>query len=421
MAREASKPSKYDTEESQEASAIELSDSEDTARPQDPKRSKASDMPATRKRRSERRSSWAENKEAFDQALEELASFDSTDEVKNWFEKQPDLAASVAISLAMFHGDSQETEQDLNKRVELLESQLQQAGQETYDVEQERKALEESRRTLRAEVRRQAERIDLLERDTSVPLSSHAESAPKSKKIPDIAEWSGGTPQQFRSWQTDLRVKMRANADHFPQDSLKTAYILSRLREEPREYIEAFLDDELAISFDEILKLLVKRYDDPNRLQTARTEYSSLKQLSTDLPTFLGNFYRLAAAARIPEDWQMADLKNKLNDRFHARITGQRFTDLAEMVHFLEDVDHDMKIRDRDKVNRPNSRKPGVNRPIGTTSGQGRQTSYSKASSEEPTEKREGQRGPAICWRCQQEGHISRNCPQAKVEPPSKS
>ena len=414
-------PSKYDTEESQEASVHELSDSEETARPQDSKRSKASDMPAKRKRWSEqRRSSWMENEEKLDQALEELASFKSTDEVRNWFEKQPDVAAAVAINLALSFGEAQDTERELKEQVQLLKDQLQQAGQETYEVEQERQALE-SRKILRSEVRQQAEQIDLLERDASVPLSSHARDEPKSKKIPDIAEWSGGTPQQFRSWRTDLKVKMQANADHFPQNSTKTAYLLSRLRGEAREYIEAFLDDELTMTFDEILKYLVKRYDDPNRLQTARTEYSSLKQLSTDLPTFLGDFYRLAAAARIPEDWQMADLKNKLNDRFHTRITGQRFTDLADMVHFLEDVDHDMKIRDKDKANRPNSRKPGTNRPTGTTSGQGRRGSYSKASSEEPAEKKEGQRGPMICWRCQQKGHTSRYCPQVKEEPPSQS
>ena len=181
------------------------------------------------------------------------------------------------------------------------------------------------------------------------------------------------------------------------------------------------MDDDLTVTFDEILKHLVKRYDDPNRLQTARTEYSSLKQLSTDLPSFLGNFYRLAAAARIPEDWQIADLKNKLNDRFHARITGQRFTDLSDMVHFLEDVDHDIKIRDQDKANRPNNRKSGVNRSPGVTSGHGRRSSVSKARSEEPAEKRDSPRGLPICFRCQQEGHISRHCPQTKVEPPSKS
>ena len=357
----------------------------------------------------------------FDQALKELASFGSTNEVKSWFEKQPELAASLAISLATFHGKSQEIERELREKVELLENQLQQAGQETYDVEQERKALEESRKILRAEVRRQAERIDSLERETSVPLSSQAGSELKSKKIQDIAEWSEGTPQQFRSWQTDLKVKMRANADHFPQDSIKTAYLLSRLRGEAREYIEAFLDDDLTVTFDEILKHLVKRYDDPNRLQTARTEYASLKQLSTDLPTFLGNFYRLAAAARIPEDWQMADLKSKINDRFHIRITGQRFTGLSDMVHFLEDVDHDIKIRDRDKTSRPDSRDSDVNRSIEATSGHGRRSSVSKIKSEEPVKKREDQRSSMICFRCQQDGHISRNCPQAKGEPLSKS
>ena len=103
--------------------------------------------------------------------------------------------------------------------------------------------------------------------------------------------------------------------------------------------MESFLNEDEDDSYDELLRQLKKRYVDPQQLATARSEYSALKQLNKDLATFLSDFYRLAAATKVPEDWQMNDLWNKLNNRFNNRIAGQTFYSLFDMIHTLEQID----------------------------------------------------------------------------------
>ncbi|KAF7501979.1 hypothetical protein GJ744_005249 [Endocarpon pusillum] len=149
-----------------------------------------------------------------------------------------------------------------------------------------------------------------------------------------------------------------------------------------------------------------------------------LKQMNKDLPTFLGEFHRLAAAAKVSEVWQIDNLREKLNDRFRSKIIGQSFNDIFEMVRMLEQIDQHMRSFDQDKASRPNTntRKFGLGRQ-GTPAAGNQEKS---AATEDKVKKEPGEsktNEPFKCYNCNQLGHMAKNCPQGqgKDAPSSKS
>lgn len=363
------------------------------------------------KNKDNRRESWnsLDTNDKMKMMFSKLEEVDNETDLMKWLKTDPSTGYSVITALIDFHAGSYE-------HIEQLQADLLTSGQETREAGQEIEELKEAKKDLQRILREREDKFDELRgQSESSPLPTTA----TTKKLPDISIWTGGTPEEFQAWLTDLRLKLTVNADHFPTDQHKVAYLFNRLGGDARTYIQAFMDEDMEGSYRELLDRLKKRYADPQREATARNKYSMLKQMNKDLPTFLGEFYNLAAAARIPEEWQINDLREKLNDRLNYRIVGMNFNSLPEMVHTLEQVDSHLKLRDQEKAARTSTRKTLTSRPAASANDNQEQstTDNEVKTKSEPTERR----GPPKCYACQEMGHIARNCPKGKVIPSSKS
>lgn len=303
------------------------------------------------------------------------------DDLSKWLYADLNTGYFVIKALHNFHIDNVEQIEQLKADLQVPGKETQKAGQEIDQLKESNNQLRESRSHLQQIVREQSDRIAALEEQSTTQASSSTDSS-TTEKLPDISIWTGGTPKAFQSWLTNLRMKLSIDENHFPTNRYKVAYLINRLGDEARDFMEVFLDKGADSSYDELLHQLKRRYADPQRKATARNEYTTLKQMSKDLPSFIGEFYKLAAAAEVPEDWQINDLQNKLNDRFYNRIIGQSFDSLPDMIHFLVKLDFDLKRRDQNKATRPAARRP-----------------------------------PPKCYACQEIGHIAKNCLKGKATP----
>ena len=369
--------------------------------------------PATKK--TYRRESWV----ALDTDQKLRVMYKAMHEIQNeeealaWFQSDPTTGLGVMNALREYYDEIPADLDRYKEQVQALKEDLQASGLETREAGLQIDQLEEERAGLQRQIRE-------LKRAAASPAPSFTSSS--VKKVPDIPIWTGGSPEDFQSWVTSLRMKLRVSADHFATDDHKAAYLFNRLGDEAQKYIESFLDEDMSNSFDELLTFLKRRYADPHRASTAHGEYIALKQMNMDLATFVGKFYQLTAAARIPEHLQVQDFKSKLSDRFHNKIVGQEYDNLSALIRYLERVDSDMKLRDQDKAARLNARRSLINRP--TTSvdnSQERSKVGTPVAVKRELNDNSNKRPPPKCYSCQEMGHIARYCPQGKDEPSSKA
>ncbi len=81
-----------------------------------------------------------------------------------------------------------------------------------------------------------------------------------------------------------MRNKLKANKNHFSIEELKIAYIESRVSGAATKHIAPRMRDTSLNSFlevEEVLSVIDKMYDDPNRRHTAQRQYSKLYQNKT--------------------------------------------------------------------------------------------------------------------------------------------
>lgn len=95
-----------------------------------------------------------------------------------------------------------------------------------------------------------------------------------------------------------MRNKMTANKKMMPTELLKKSYVQSRVSGNALAQLEPRLRENTTRPFtmaNEMLDILTSAFGDPNRKQTARTKYRTLRQGDRDFSDFRAKFQRLAA------------------------------------------------------------------------------------------------------------------------------
>ena len=120
----------------------------------------------------------------------------------------------------------------------------------------------------------------------------------KSAKIPDPPILTDGKDPTFESWKLQIRGKLRVNADHFPTDKARMAYVFSRTGGDAQGHLRPRYDEDsedLFLTDQEMISHLASIYEDPHKVQNARLDYKSLfmKQSET-FADFYTHFLHLA-------------------------------------------------------------------------------------------------------------------------------
>jgi hypothetical protein len=95
----------------------------------------------------------------------------------------------------------------------------------------------------------------------------------KTEKLPHPEVFKDGTPQQFRTWLSAMKMKFLVNATLFPTELSKVAYVQSRTAGDPRALLETYFKDFKRTRLVDMFADLASRFDSPFRKETARREY----------------------------------------------------------------------------------------------------------------------------------------------------
>ncbi len=250
-----------------------------------------------------------------------------------------------------------------------------------------------------------------LQRQNEPLRSPTPEPTPKSVKLPDPLLLTDGKEPKFEDWESRMKNKLIANADHYATEILKMAYIENRTGGDAAQHLAPRLREGAANKFttaDEMFKHLENVYLDPNRLQTAKTDFRKLVMRKNDnFHEFLTKFLHLAGEANIPEDDYKYEMNTKLAfDLQKAVVTNfissSSFNEFSahcsQVFHTLQNI-ASMESRLRRPQNSGKGNTTGGQQPISTT----------LKEADKARLLREGR-----CFTCMETGHLSRDCPRKK-------
>lgn len=242
----------------------------------------------------------------------------------------------------------------------------------------------------------------------------------RSVKIDDPKHLTDGKEPLFEHWLSRMRNKLGENADHFPTESSKTAYVENRTDGDAARHIAPRMRDDHPERYqtaEEIFEHLSSIYVDPNKLQIAKDEYRDLVMRNgDDSHAFLTKFLHLAGEAQIPTSDYRPDLlrkpspslKRMVAASFATTKTFKEFQDIcSQSAHVLKGIESAQPRRPKpSNLGRGGSSTPGGSTPKANRTG--------KAGS--PGASGHGKDGDRQCYESKGFGHLARDCPTKKRE-----
>lgn len=206
------------------------------------------------------------------------------------------------------------------------------------------RSLEQKKRELQEKDRRIRSLEDQLRRarETTPAASTISIGGSKTHRLSDVPAWHDEEKEdkiKFSTWILRIQKKFEVNADMFPNDGSKLAYIESRVEGKAAAALEPYIDGshpaQLRTSA-ELIEHLREIYDDPDKKRTARREFKKLTyEISGDFADFKSQFIRLAGASgKAHDEW-----KEEFRDRLPTSLQIQLVTSfMNSTVDFKEYV-----------------------------------------------------------------------------------
>ncbi|KAJ5124619.1 uncharacterized protein N7515_008450 [Penicillium bovifimosum] len=267
------------------------------------------------------------------------------------------------------------------------------------------------------------ERVRELERTASSPATQTSSGGGKrSAKVPDAPILDDGVSVKFTPWRRAVENKLMLNADHYPSERHRMAYVSTRCAGKAQAQLQPSLDPTVSNRYKtavEMLDHLQIVFKDPMERQIAKGQYEKLKMKEGEsFNLFYGEFARLALESKTDEELQKGDLFEKLvpdlqtltvSDAFNDRVTLEEFVDSCRRSALgLSCMQTTTRFRkSRSRPHTENDNKGSLN-TFRTTTPSGEQK-QSLTYAERQALMKEGK-----CFVCRQQGHLSRDCPENK-------
>lgn len=257
-------------------------------------------------------------------------------------------------------------------------------------------------------------RTQLRETTPQSTIAAPITEQKRSAKLPDPDPLSDGKNPTYENWKIQIKGKLTVNADHYPTEESKMAYVFGRTTGEAQGHLEPRYDDDATNPFvtaQEMINHLAAIYMDPYKKENARFEFRRLTMKpSQPFTEFHTRFLRLAGIAEIPQEDHRHELYDKITIDLQKAVlptmaTLQTHKALADQCLLL---DQGLKrIRERsDRLRKPIKQTSTITptaSPPNPVTGRSRPTYDNPARQ---TLSREGK-----CFICQQPGHLMRDCP----------
>jgi transposase-like protein len=244
----------------------------------------------------------------------------------------------------------------------------------------------------------------------------------KSSKLVDAAVFYNEPSKDtttFEVWHRQISNKLEANADHFPTERMKMAYIEGRLGGKASMDLQPYLRDTYPNQITTASKLmehLYCEYLDTNVKEDSLSAFIKLKyQPGTDFKEFKNEFVRLAGEIRRHKDTWKEELNTRLPASLQIAMTRDYVDDAVDFEQFSRMASAIIVSWKRSKQ----SQNPRSNTPGGSGGSQRRQKPNSgsapkgrfNANKPSPEEAKklvaEGR-----CFICRSQGHRARECPK---------
>ncbi|ODH12532.1 hypothetical protein ACO22_06601, partial [Paracoccidioides brasiliensis] len=245
-----------------------------------------------------------------------------------------------------------------------------------------------------------------------------SETTQRSVKIDDPKHLTDGKESKFEHWLSQMKNKLWENADHYPTEHMRIAYIENQTDGDAAHHIAPCMEEDHPEQYqtaEEIFEHLKSIYEDANKLQNAKSDYHKLIMRNGDnYHEFVTKFLHLAGEAKIAKE----DYKTDFNDKLFfdlqrmvavANATTNTYAEFqkicAQAAHTLQTINATQKSKSL-WGNGSNIFKQN------TLWASDSQTSHSTSATKSPTIKKALGTHPDIqCYYCKEKGHIARNCP----------
>jgi hypothetical protein len=253
----------------------------------------------------------------------------------------------------------------------------------------------------------------------------------KSSRFPDPDPLSDGTEPSVEDWEQALRMKLRANQDHFADEYAKMAYAMSRLREPALGLVkhrvvevedeEDELDDDAILSVEDLLAVLHEALDDPDQEEKAEEKLALLEMKRTPFNLFRVEFCTLARKSNLPASkWKKA-LHRRLPYHLRLAMTAMSvdrsvtFTAFCTAAaHMSYQIDTSFAQKSGPESKRSDKEKTKAKASGGAAVPPSTMRTFTPATGGRmklTPEDRRKLMEEGKCFKCRKQGHVSASCP----------
>ncbi len=344
----------------------------------------------------------------------------------NELRSQRDLALQLNEHWLLVQDDhkkrAEQLEAAFDKNDELEEKVSQLQGERLNSRAEQRQADRPMPRQDTQPAEQRANQEEARSQRESSTLSGNENGHHKSVKLPDPPIFIGTGDSTWETWNTKIADKLDANANHYPTEKIRIAYVISRLGgdADQQTYAKRRVGASSPYqSLSELLKHLKGIYEDQDLIRKCRREYVALKQLNKPFSSFYSEFTRISSFLNYDDTTLMNDIQDKINNRLQDALSVCliEFSSLDKLKTFLQGVNNKQRVNYqlRDEQRTVKSVAASKKRFVpSSTSASASTTSYVRLATFSTFEP-ERPRMPITCFNCKVPGHLSKNCSQLKA------